>query len=203
MNDSYRSKDLYQEIERYFHCIDEEARSGERTLSFGSESQLQFNEWVIANENNARFGEHPSYWESHLGKQSKAVAVLVIILHRLQELQSTAKSDAISLETLHNALELQQYFEAHARRCYESISGTTAHDAKTILDLLKEKRLPEKFKSQDIYHMGLRGLSDSNQVRAALTLLQDFGWLAMEKIPGKSGRHHEFWILHPRAFEKN
>jgi len=45
-------------------------------------------------------------------------------------------------------------------------------------------------------------MSDSVKVKEALELLQDYGWIISEKVPSSTGRKHEFWVLHPRAFEK-
>lgn len=193
---------LETEIQNLFEQLDQQA-SQNRIISFTSGAQAHFDSWLIANENDARSNQHPGYWESHLGKQAKAVAVLTIIIHRLKEIISDTQSDEVTLDTFQAALLIQSYFLEHGKRCYESISGGAVSDAETILNLLRQSRLPERFKAQDIYHQGLGGLSDSTRVRAALELLQDYGWLAIEKIGGKSGRNKEYWILHPRAFEKH
>lgn len=126
---------------------------------------------------------------------------MVIVLNRINEVLSNTHNNEISLNTLEAALEIKSYYEAHAKRCYESVRGNTIQDAQMILELLKQKRLSSKFKGQDIYHQGLGGLSDSTRVREALILLQDYGWIISEKIQGRTGRQHEFWHLHPRAFE--
>lgn len=193
---------IEDEIKDIFKTLDEEGRRAPQTLFFSKEAQRRFDEWLVKHENDARSGKHPIYWESHLGKQAKALAVLVIILHRLLDVIGSCRNNEVQLQTLEGALVLQAYFEAHARRCYDSVVGGTIDDAKTILELLKQKRLPPRFKAQDIYHAGLAGLQDSNRVRAALDLLQNYNWLVVEKVPGTNGRKHEFWILHPRAFEK-
>ncbi|MBS0651074.1 MAG: DUF3987 domain-containing protein, partial [Verrucomicrobia bacterium] len=172
------------------------------TIRFSSDAQAHFDKWLVANENSARSGKHPGYWESHLGKQSKVVAVLTIIIHRLKEILINVGSEEVCLDTLQSALQIQSYYLDHARRCYESVSGGSVADAEIILDLLRQKRLHHRFKAQDIYHQGLGGLSDSARVRAALDLLKDYGWVALEKIGGESGRDSQYWNLHPRAFEK-
>ncbi len=179
--------------------LDAEAASRTRSLSFSNEAQLHFDEWLVKHENEARFGCHPLYWESHLGKQAKAVAVLTIILHALNEALSETLTDQISLETFKAALQGQTYYLAHARRCYDSIAGGAVNDAEVILSLVRQKRLPLRFKAQDIYHQGLGGLSDSVRVRSALELLQDYGWIVSEKEGGAVGRRNEFWVVHPRA----
>lgn len=195
--------ELEKEIQDIWKQIDDDARGKGRVLAFNDYAQKRFDQWLIYHENYARFGGHPVYWESHLGKQAKALAVIVIFLHRLQEVAEKRTSEKVTLETLVAALEILSYYEEHALRSYESIIGGTVADAENILMLLKQQRLPTRFKAQDIYHQGLGGLSDSARVRAALEMLEDFGWVVSEKVAGKTGRQAEFWVLHPRAFDKS
>jgi len=192
---------LQDEMQSIWDTLDRESIGSYRYIRFKQEAQSKFDEWLVDHENDARFGNHPPYWESHLGKQAKTLASLVIILHRLEEIDNKTPLEEISPQTLEKALEVLEYFSAHARRCYESVTGATSSDAEIILNLLREKRLSPKFKAKDIYQQGLGGLSDSNRVRVALELLQDYGWIICEKIPGSTGRQSEFWHLNPRAFE--
>src|SRR6201999_1263680 len=126
--------------------IDKSTRQGGRILTFDEEAQIFFDTWLVVHENNTRSGQHPLYWESHLGKQAKALAVITIILHRLFEASLGQKREVIALQIIENALALLHYYESHARRCYDSIVGATIDDAKIIINLLKEKRLQNKFK---------------------------------------------------------
>jgi hypothetical protein len=205
LSDELLPPDLELQIQELFKTLDETGRGPERTLHFSTEAQCHFDNWLTQHENNARSSQHPTYWESHLEKQAKVVAVSVIILHRLIEALENHPCDEVQLETLKNALLLQAYYEAHARRCYESVVGGIVDDAKTILQLLKQKRLEHRFKAQDIYHKGLGGLQDSTRVRTTLEFLEDYKWLIREKVPAgpNGGRKHEFWVLHPRAFESH
>ena len=189
---------LENEIQRVMELLDAKTSNQTRYLSFSNEAQVHFDEWLVIHENDARFGGHPLYWESHLGKQAKALAVLAIILHRLNETVLGTLEDQISLETLKSALQAQAYYLAHSRRCYDSLTGGTVSEAEVILSLFRQKRLPRRFKAQDIYHQGLGGLSDSMRVRSALELLQDYGWVVSEKESGATGRRNEFWVVHPR-----
>lgn len=193
------SEILENEIQTLMEHLDAGTTNQIHLLLFTEEAQSHFDEWLVKHENNARSGGHPVFWESHLGKQAKAVAVLTIILHRLEEVISGIAKDRISLTTLKSALQAQAYYLAHARRCYDSVAGGAVSDAEVILSLVKQKRLPRRFKAQDIYHQGLGGLSDSGRVRAALELLQDYGWAISEKISGTVGRSHEFWTIHPKV----
>lgn len=189
--------DLEKGVQRIVEQIDDDATCSSRILAFSKDAQGHFDEWLFKHENDSRLGGHPLYWESHLGKQAKVVAVLVIVIHRLAEASSGKQDNQVSLETLMAALRGQSYFLSHARRCYDSIAGGTVNDAEIILSLVRQKRISNRFKAQDIYHQGLGGLSDSGRVRAALELLRDYGWVVSEKIGGGTGRHSEFWTVHP------
>ncbi len=184
-------------IQGIIERLDTDFSSEPRQLSFNDETQVFFDRWLVNHENDTRGGAHPIYWEGHLGKQAKVVAVLVIILHRFKEAINDVLEDQVSLDTLQAALKAQVYYLGHARRCYDSVVGGAVNDAEIILGLIRQKRLPQRFKAQDIYHQGLGGLSDSGRVRNALALLQDYGWIISMKEGSGSGRYHEFWIAHP------
>ena len=188
---------MREQIGAILSLLDEAGLGSQRELAFHAEAQPHFDAWLTHKENEARSGGHPIYWESHLGKQAKVIAVLAIVLHRLSEVVDAVCGSEISLTTLTSAIILQEYFEAHAKRCYESVEGGAIEDAKTILRLVKEKRVPTRFKAQDIYHMGLGGLDDSSRVGAALDLLQGHNWVALERVQGKIGRSSEFWVVYP------
>lgn len=188
--------ELQSRIESYFQRIDNEALTNlNRSLHFEDQAQLMFDKWHVSLENDCRSGQHPTYWESHLGKQTKLLASLCIILHRLFEAQTNITCDKVSVETLKAALELQNYFQEHSKRCYESIESVEVTDATRIIELIKKKRLPERFKAQDIYRPGLGGLKDSQRVRNALELLKEFQWIASEKVYGATGSPSEFWLV--------
>lgn len=186
------------QIQRIMEQLDAETAAQTRCLHFSVEAQACFDDWLVKHENDMRSKHYPLYWESHLGKQAKVVALLAIALHRLNETCMGNVEDMITLKTLETALQAQEYYLAHARRCYDSIAGGTVSDAEVILNLIREKRLSQRFKAQDIYHQGLGGLSDSVRVRAALDLLQDYGWIVSELEGGATGRRNEFWVAHPR-----
>ena len=152
--DEFISQELALEIQELFSKIDVYAKDSNRTLMFSKEAQKRFDEWLEKHENYCRFGGHPGHWESHLGKQHKTLAVLVIVLHRINEVLTNTHNDEVQLNTLEAALEIKAYYESHAKRCYESVRGNTIEDAQNILELLKQKRLSPKFKAQDIYHKG-------------------------------------------------
>lgn len=97
---------------------------------------------------------HPTVCEHH---ERKKVAVLTIIIHRLHEVVNGKLNDDISVTALKAAFKGLDYYQTHALRCYASVSGGSVIDAEIILNLIKQKRIPNRFKAQDIYHQGLGG----------------------------------------------
>lgn len=192
--------ELEIKAQQMFVKIDQDALNDPvRILYFDAEAQSLFDNWHIPLENDCRSKRHPIYWESHLGKQPKLLASLCIILHRIVETYSAVQREAISASTFKAAEKLQQYYEAHAQRCYESIENLEVIDSRLILQLIKSKRLPMRFKSQDIYRPGLGGLKEASRVKTALELLRDYNWVALEKTQGYTGKPGEFWVVHPDA----
>ncbi len=194
--------ELETKIQQIFVSIDQQAlNNSARDLHFDEEAQLLFDRWQTSLENDCRSGHHPIYWESHLGKQPKLLATLCIVLHRLLEASSGHSSDTISVITFQAAETLRYYYQEHAHRCYDSIESLEVIDARRILELIKNKRLSARFKSQDIYRPGLGGLKDPQRVKTALELLRDSSWVALEKIQGHTGKPGEFWVVHPNALK--
>lgn len=185
-----------------FTKLDEESSREPRYLAFSKEAQENFDQWHVALETNCRCGEHQPHWESHLGKQPKLIAALCIILHRLCEV--ITKSEPLSevpLDTWKAAEKLVQYYQEHAQRCYASVESGEVADARKILEFVKKKKLPARFKAVDIYRNGLGGIGDSQRVLNALRLLQELNCVAQEKVYGQTGRGAEFWVTHPKLLE--
>lgn len=194
--------ELESRLQQLFVEMDKEALNNSgRVLHFDEKAQSRFDAWQISLENDCRSGQHPTYWESHLGKQSKLLASLCIMLHRLFEVCMNQPSNAIAASTLDGAMALRTYYQEHAQRCYDSIESIEVTDARKILELIRKKRLPMRFKSQDIYHNGLGGLKDSQRVTAALKSLLNSNYVALEKIQGHTGKPGEFWVVHPNALK--
>lgn len=185
-------------IQDLFAQIDQRTESNPRILTFEDEAQKCFDEWHVELENICRSQEHPTYWESHLGKLPKLLASLTIILHTIHEVLTYQPIDKVNLATLKAAIKLLEYYTAHAKRCYESSENAENTCARKILSLIKKGKLKNRFKSSEIYRDALGGLRESQQVTAGLNLLKELDYLAMEKITGGKGRNETMWIIHPK-----
>lgn len=202
-SDEIVSQAMQELMNRLFLQIDSEASEKPRLLSFSIEAQKEFDQWLVKSENDARFGGHLSYWESHLGKIPKLVGSLCITLHRIKEFIRDYHSQEVSKETFYDVLELVEYYKSHARRCYESLESIEMATARKILTLVKNRKLDERFKACEIYGNGIGGLTNSRQVRDALYLLQELGWAVLDKSSSFNGRPTEDWIIHPNVRQKD
>ncbi len=190
------SSEIEQKIQNLFFYIDTTICHPWRVLSFSSEAQLLVDPWVVNSENDARLGGHPSYWASHIGKIPKLLGSLCIILHCIKEAISGCLYPEISSDTFSESSKLVEYYLSHAKRCYESVEGFEVATARKIIELIKHKKLNERFKAYEIYGNGLGGLTSSRTVREALYFLQEAGLVALDRTQC-IGRPIEDWIAHP------
>jgi hypothetical protein len=170
--------------------------NGSAVLHFDAEAQQAFVAWYIDHQNITRSHE-TEFWQSHLGKIPKLVGALCIQLHLVDKALKAISLEEISLSVLQRALQLTEYYIAHARRAYGSVESNTLSDARKILRMIKSNRLKSRFKAYDIYRNCSCTLRDPERVRAALEMLQEYNIVACEKQPFGIGRHGQDWIVHP------
>lgn len=193
--------ELEKAIETLFTSIDEMARQGNRKLAFDQDAQKHFDLVQTRLEKECRSKEHPPYWESHLGKQAKLLAALCISIHVMHEVISNQREEFVSLNTLQKAEGLMEHYLEHAKRCYESIESPEMADARKIIELIRKKKLPARFKQSDIYRNNLGGMRDTSKVGDALMLLQNEKYVVKERILTAT-KPAEFWIVHPKLLNK-
>ncbi|MCB1136412.1 MAG: DUF3987 domain-containing protein [Chlamydiia bacterium] len=91
LSDAVLAPEVEQAMKELFPSLDRIASTDGKVLRFSKEAQNLFDQWLKALELEARSGRHPEYWELHLGKQAKVVAVCSIVLHCMDEaIQSTS-----------------------------------------------------------------------------------------------------------------
>lgn len=202
LNHEPLSEEQEEKVQQLFIALDKQMRSGARMLHFADDAQTAFDTWLVQNENSCRSGGHPTYWESHLGKLSKLVGSLSIILHNWQEILEGVQSEVISLTSLQSVFLLTQYYIDHAQRCYDSTESIELAAARKILDLVQKGKLGTRFKAADIYGNSLGGLKNSRHVTDALQLLKDLRWAALDRRTPPNGRPSEDWVIHPNIQKK-
>jgi 2C-methyl-D-erythritol 2,4-cyclodiphosphate synthase len=97
------------------------------------------------------------------------------------------------------ALAWGEYLETHAQRAYGSVSQPEIAVAKALLQRIKKGDLKSGFSSRDVWRPGWAKLSDRDQVKEALQLLEDYNWIYREKIEATGGRPRTVYHVNERA----
>jgi putative DNA primase/helicase len=164
-------------------------------LRFDDEAQGLFREWRSKLEKVLRNAEISPALESHLAKYRKLVPALALINH-----VADGGAGRIDERALMRALAFAEYLETHARRAYGAGAASEAAVAKLILAHVRKGDLSDEFAARDIRRKEWSGLTDNDQIKAALELLTDFDWIAPDTIQ-TAGRPRTVYRINPRALQ--
>jgi Protein of unknown function (DUF3987) len=162
-------------------------------LRFDEAAQERFGDWRQPLEARLRSGELTPALESHFAKYRKLVPALALINHL-----ADGGADAISETAILRALAFADYLETHAKRAFGAGADKATPAAKAILAHIREGDLRDEFTARDIYRNQWAGLSDRDQTKAGLNLLEDFDWLRAERQE-TGGRERVAYRIHPEA----
>jgi putative DNA primase/helicase len=106
----------------------------------------------------------------------------------------------ISLDHTRQAAALCDYLESHARRVYDCMVSPEMASARELARHLSAGDLPERFSTRDVYRHGWSGLTQPEQARKALELLNDSEWVRQQEAPPSviGGRPTEMWQINPK-----
>ncbi len=158
------------------------APDGPPFLRFEPAALELFQEWRQALETRLRGELHPAL-ESHFSKYRKLIPSIALICHL-----ADGGTGPVSEKATLQALAWGEYLETHAQRAYGSVSQPEITVAKAILNRIKKGDLKSGFSSRDVWRPGWAKLSDRQQVKEGLQLLEDYNWIFREKIEGTGGR---------------
>jgi putative DNA primase/helicase len=148
---------------------------------FADDAQELFDEWRTDLESQLRReNEHPAI-VSHLAKYRSLAPSLALIFHLVESIR-TGVQGPVSLPALERAAAWCDLLAAHARRIYGSAVDTQAAVAKRIVQKLREGSISLPFSARDIYRREWSGMRHSEDVKAALTLLCELGWVRATEL---------------------
>lgn len=152
-------------------------------LRFTPEAQAVFNAWREALEMEIRADDiHPAM-ESHLAKYRSLMPSLALLL----ELADHPQAQAVGLDAVNKAVRWCEYLKVHAVRIYHGAVDKEVLAAKKIID--NRTKLSDTFTPREIVQRGWAGLSKTDQVRDALALLCEHGYLIEQvEASSKGGR---------------
>jgi hypothetical protein len=125
------------------------------------------------------------------GKQCGAVLRIAGLLHIVS--QDTPERVAINVATLHQAIVIASYFEAHARIMYRMFRDRSKHsEARTVLGTIRKLGSPTTRRE---VHQKLRDrvqFAQSDDLSGPLALLEEYGHIRRARVVGdKGGRPSE------------
>ncbi|TSA52600.1 MAG: DUF3987 domain-containing protein [Nitrosomonadaceae bacterium] len=164
-------------------------------LRFDDTAQAVFAEWIVKLDTRLRSGEEHPAIESHLSKYRKLVPSLALINHLCDTGQG-----AINETALLRAIAFSEYLESHARRIYSYATRPDIDAAKMLLKRLASAKLPDVFKTRDIYQKGWAGLENPSKAQSAINLLLEYHHLSEEEITTGGRPTTLYHWIHGSAF---
>ena len=158
-------------------CFDESGRRQVPYLRFDTLARYLFLDWRQELEGRLRTQVSSGMFESALSKFRKHVPALALIIHLAER-----RRGAIGVSSITKALQLADFFEAHATRAYGAAVRPIVRVANLVLKKLQSGALEDGFTCRRIYRSGWESLTDREQVEAGVEMLVDHGWLSEAKI---------------------
>jgi hypothetical protein len=171
-------------------------REGTCFVHFSEPAQEFFDWWRSVLENRLRNGSMSHLFLSHLAKYRSLFPSLALLFHLVDRATSAGELGAVSLDAAELAGRWCTLLEAHARRTYLAAQDGDPEGPTNLADRIKVS-LPNPFTIRDIQRKGWSGLTSQDEVRRAVGILEDRGWVQVAtRAPGaKGGRPTEdFWV---------
>jgi hypothetical protein len=168
-------------------------------LGFDPAAQEFFDEWRIKLELRLRAGQDSSLITCHLAKYRSLMPSLALVFHLIDSHAQTVL-EPVSLRAARDAAAWSVLLEAHARRIYQSAMDGDLDAAVHLGERIKTS-LPNPFTYRTVFHKGWSGLTTAEEVRQAVGILQDRGWVKTVEVPSsntKGGRPAELVWIHPK-----
>jgi hypothetical protein len=137
---------------------------------------------------------------AHLAKYRSLMPSIALICH----LCDADKPDTpVTLAAAERAAAWCEFLESHARRVYFAVISRIEAAARLLGEKMQQGKLPESFSARDAYRPQWTGLSDSKDVKEALDLLEDLGWIKGSLItPEGGGRPTMRYQVNPKVKER-
>jgi len=165
---------------------------------FDEAAQALFAEWLVPFETEIRGDElHPAM-VSHLSKYRKLIPALALVFALIDTPDS---GGLIHERELLRALAWGEYLRTHANRLYAAAVTPETTGAAALLNKIKTGKLADGFKLKDVQQKGWAGLSTTDDVRKAASMLAVYDWVRCDVVQSGDalgrGRPSETFRIHP------
>jgi hypothetical protein len=177
-------------------CPVDEGR-GLPCLGFDAEAQVLFDGWRTELEERLRAHEDAPALVCHLAKYRSLMPSLALVFHLIDAADRPSLAP-ITAEAAWRAAAWCDLLEAHARRIYQSAMDGDPDAAGRLAERIKQT-LPNPFTYRDVYRKGWSGLTGTEDVRRAVGLLEDRGWVKVVEVEPteRGGPRTEHVYIHP------
>jgi hypothetical protein len=164
-------------------------------LKFAPDAQALFVEWLTHLETDLRADDVSVYMQAHLGKYRKLMPALALLF-------SLADNALKAVELCHaqQAADWCDYLACHARRVYASRISPERLAAISLAKKLRKgwKRESGVFTVRDVYQNDWSGLGTPEEVRAAVRVVEEAGWVRLKNATPETGRPSEVYEVNPK-----
>ncbi len=179
----------------------EQGEAGVPYVRFTEDAQAVFDEWRDEFEPRIRAGGYPAAVEAHFLKYRSLFASLALIFEVLRYVSYRAEDrsrGAVGVESATRAAVWCEYLESHAMRLYHPALMAPTLTASALLERIEGGDVAHGMKTRDIWRKGWQDLATADDLRQALDVLQDHGWVRREMVkPPVGGRPSEHLHVHP------
>jgi Protein of unknown function (DUF3987) len=176
-------------------CAEENEYEPIPYLHFDRRAQHRFIQWLTELERRIGGDEIAPIMINHLSKYRGLVPSLALI-----NFLADGGTLAVDLPSLNRAIAFAEYLESHACRIYGAGMQNTVQTALAIMKRAYAGQIEDGFTSRDITQKDWARLNDPEQVKPALEMLVDYGWLAQAPVY-TAGRPKTVYHINPVTFE--
>jgi Protein of unknown function (DUF3987) len=160
-------------------------------LHFTDAAQALFDEWLInLTRSKLRNTDDHSIIREHLSKFRKVMPALALIFHAVESADTGRQLDdfgGVCADCTKLAIAWCDYLEAHARRIYGLVLGTS-RAAFNLAGKIKKGSLADGFTVHDIKQKDWSMLTTTEKAESACEVLEEKGWLRRYEVSaGESG----------------
>jgi hypothetical protein len=170
-------------------------------VRFTEEAQAIFDEWRDEFEPRIRTGEYPAAVEAHFLKYRSLFASLALIFEVLRYVShrdGDKPRGAVESTSAMRAAVWCEYLESHAMRLYHPALMAPVMAAASLLEHIEAGDVTHGVRTRDIWRKGWQSLATANDLREAVEVLEEHGWVRRKTVkPAGGGRPSEQLHIHP------
>jgi hypothetical protein len=147
---------------------------------FDEAGQAVFRQWLTELENEI-IPHESGLLEEHFAKYGSLMPSLALIFHVVNCIDSGELTKHITADAASMAVRWCAYLASHTRRIYGLLDTVSVEGAGRILSEIKRGKIHDGFKARDVVQKGWSGLTNTEQVEAALCELTEANYVRAEE----------------------